>query len=201
MKKLVAPMLAAGLLMAASPAFAYNVSPGDTLSQIAVNEHITLIDLIKLNPQIKDPNMIFPGDVIKTTETPDVANPTTTVNTTYSARDLDVMSRIIEAEAGGEPYKGKVAVAEVIMNRVASPKFPDSVEAVVYAPHQFSPVANGMINKPASDDSIRAAKEVLSTYHGDSNGAIYFFNPGATSDHWIRTRQVVERIGNHIFSK
>jgi N-acetylmuramoyl-L-alanine amidase len=200
MKKLVTPVVAAVMLFTASPAFAYTVKPGDTLSQIAVKEHITLIDLIKLNQQIKDPNMIFPGDVIKTTITPDVANPPTEVHVTYSAHDLDVMSRIIEAEAGGEPYQGKIAVGQVIMNRVAA-HYGSSIEAVVYAPHQFSPVANGTINNPASDESIRAAKEVLSTYKGDPNGILYFYNPSKTSDQWIRTRTVVETIGNHIFSK
>jgi N-acetylmuramoyl-L-alanine amidase len=199
MKKLVAPVAAALMLLTASPAFAYTVKPGDTLSQIAVDEHITLNDLVRLNPQIKDPNRIYVNDVIKTT--PDVASPpTSTVNTTYSARDLDVMSRIIEAEAGGEPYEGKIAVGKVIMNRVAA-HYGSSIEAVVYAPHQFSPVANGMINEPASDDSIRAAKELLSTYKGDPNGALFFYNPAKTSDQWIRTRTVIETIGNHIFSK
>jgi N-acetylmuramoyl-L-alanine amidase len=200
MKKLVTPVAAALMLLTASPAFAYTVKPGDSLSQIAVNEHVTLNDLIKLNPQVKNPNLIFPGDVIKTTVTPDVANPTSTVNTTYSANDLGVMSRIIEAEAGGEPYQGKIAVGKVIMNRVAA-HFANSIEAVVYAPHQFTPVATGTINEPASDESIRAAKEVLSTYHGDPNGALYFYNAAKTNDQWIRSRQVVEVIGNHIFSK
>lgn len=199
MKKLVAPVAAALMLLTASPAFAYTVKPGDTLSQIAVEEHITLNDLVRLNPQIKDPNRIYVNDVIKTT--PDVASPpTSTVNTTYSARDLDVLSRIIEAEAGGEPYEGKIAVGKVIMNRVAA-HYGSSIEAVVYAPHQFSPVANGTINEPASDDSIRAAKELLSTYKGDPNGALFFYNPSKTSDQWIRTRTVIETIGNHIFSK
>jgi N-acetylmuramoyl-L-alanine amidase len=201
MKKLVTPMVIASMLITASPAFAYTVKPGDSLSQIAVNEHITLIDLIKTNPQIKNPNLIFPGDVIETKQTPDVASPPTVVNTTYSAYDLDVLSRIVEAEAGGEPYEGKIAVAEVIMNRVASPEYPSSIEAVVYQPRQFSPVSNGMINKPASDDSIRAATEVLSTYKGNPNGALYFYNPSKTSDKWVRSRAVVEVIGNHIFSK
>jgi N-acetylmuramoyl-L-alanine amidase len=199
MKKLVTPVAAALMLLTASPAFAYTVKPGDTLSQIAVDEHITLNDLVRLNPQIKDPNRIYVNDVIKTT--PDVASPpTSTVNTTYSARDLDVLSRIIEAEAGGEPYEGKIAVGKVIMNRVAA-HYGSSIEAVVYAPHQFSPVANGTINEPASDDSIRAAKELLSTYKGDPNGALFFYNPAKTSDQWIRTRTVIETIGNHIFSK
>jgi N-acetylmuramoyl-L-alanine amidase len=200
MKKLVTPMVIASMLITASPAFAYTVKSGDTLSQIASNENITLIDLIKLNPQIKNPNLIFPGDVIETTKTPDVASPTSVVKTTYSAHDLDVMSRIVEAEAGGEPYEGKVVVAEVIMNRVSA-GFASSIEAVVYQPHQFTPVATGTINEPASDESIRAAKEVLSTYKGNPNGALYFYNPSKTSDKWVRSRTVIEAIGNHIFSK
>jgi N-acetylmuramoyl-L-alanine amidase len=204
MKKLVTPIIAAALLSTASPVFAdYTVQSGDTLSQIAVNNHITLTDLERLNPQLKDPNWIYVNDVIKTNSTPDVASPPTQVKTQpkYSAHDLDLLSRLVEAEAGGEPYEGKIAVAETVMNRVASNIFPNTIQGVIYEPHQFSPVSNGMIYRPASNDSIRAAKEVLSTYTADPNGTLYYYAPSKTSNNWIRTRQVVKQIGNQVFSK
>jgi N-acetylmuramoyl-L-alanine amidase len=199
MKKLVTSVLASALtLTLTSPVFAdYTVQPGDSLSQIAVKENVTLTDLIRLNPQIKNPNLIFPNDVIKTTTETAAPAP---VATNYSATDLDLLSRIVEAEAGGEPYAGKVAVAEVVMNRVAA-GFGNSIHDVIYAPGQFQPVRNGMINKPASTDSINAARSVLATYQADPNGILYFYAPSKTSDSWIRTRQVVEVIGNQVFSK
>jgi N-acetylmuramoyl-L-alanine amidase len=203
MKKLVVPFVAAVALLTASPVYAdYTVQPGDTLSQIAIDNHITLTDLERLNPQIKDFNWIYPKDVIKTNTTQDVANPPTVVqpSNTYSASDLDLLSRLVQAEAGGEPYEGKVAVAEVVMNRVAA-GFSSSIHGVIYAPGQFSPVANGMINRPASADSIRAAEETLATYKGNPNGILYFYAPSKTSDRWIRTRSFVEKIGNQVFLK
>lgn len=197
MKKLVTPMVIAGMLITASPAFAdYTVQSGDSLSQIAVKENITLTDLIRLNPQIPNPNLIFPNDVIKTTEAT-----TPAPQATYSTSGLDVLSRIVEAEAGGEPFAGKVAVAEVIMNRVASSGFPNTIQAVVYEPGQFEPVMNGTINNPASADSISAAKQVLTSYRPDPNGILFFYAPSKTSNSWIRTRQVVEVIGHQVFSK
>lgn len=200
MKKLVAPLAAAIMLFTASPsALAYSVKPGDTLSQIAKDKNVSLYDLIKLNPRVEDPNLIYPGDVIKTTS--DIANPPEVSRPTYDANDLDVLSRIIEAEAGGEPYQGKIAVGQVILNRVVSTEFPNSIKSVVYQSGQFSPVMNGSINNKASDDSIRAAKEVLSAYVPDPKGILYFYDPKYTSDSWIRTRDVVEVIGNQIFSK
>lgn len=200
-KKLIVPFVAATMLMTANPVFAdYTVQQGDTLSQIAIDNHITLTDLERLNPQIKNPDWIYPKDVIKTTPTTqDVANPPAVVKS-YADADLDLLSRLVEAEAGGEPYEGKVAVAEVVMNRVAA-HWGSSIRAVIYQPGQFSPVANGMINHPASADSIRAAKEVLSTYTGNPNGALYYYAPSKTSNSWIRTRQVLFVIGNQVFSK
>jgi N-acetylmuramoyl-L-alanine amidase len=199
MKKLVTSLAIASSLLMTSPAFAdYTVQSGDTLSQIAENEHITLSDLIRLNPQISNPNLIYVNDVIKTQ---DVANPPTEVRATYSATDLDLLSRLVESEAGGEPYAGKIAVAETVMNRTVSGYFPKTIEGVIYEPGQFQPVANGWINKPASDDSIRAAKQVLATYAPDPNGSLYFYAPSKSSDSWIRTRQVVEVIGKQVFCK
>lgn len=188
-KKLSVLLLGSSLLVMASPAFAdYTVNSGDTLSQIAVKENITLSDLERLNPQINNPNLIFVGDVIKTTQS-------------YSSTDLDLLSRLVEAEAGGEPYEGKVAVAETVMNRVAKGSWGNTITSVIYAHGQFSPVANGMINKPATADSIKAAQQVISTYVGDGNSFLYYYAPSKTANAWIRTRPIVLTIANQVFCK
>lgn len=118
--------------------------------------------------------------------------------------EKDLFARLVEAEAKGEPYEGKVAVAEVVLNRVQSPEFPDTVTGVVTEvvgnSYAFSPVQNGEINKPASDEAKQAVNEAL-TSDDHLNEAVYFYNPEIATDSWIRTREVVTTIGDHTFAK
>lgn len=121
-----------------------------------------------------------------------------------SENEKDLFNRLVEAEAKGESYKGKVAVATVVLNRVESEKFPDTVtgviKQVVGKAYAFSPVQNGQINKPASDEAKRAVDEAL-TRKDRLNDSVYFYNPDIATDQWIRTRTVVATIGNHVFAK
>jgi N-acetylmuramoyl-L-alanine amidase len=118
-------------------------------------------------------------------------------------QEKELMARLVTAEAKGEPYEGKVAVAEVIINRVEHEEFPDTVKEVVYeqvsGTYAFSPVQNGEINKPADEESMEAVEEALVDKENDSE-AIYFYNPEIATDTWILTRQVTETIGNHRFA-
>ncbi|NMD71714.1 spore cortex-lytic protein [Bacillus sp. DNRA2] len=118
--------------------------------------------------------------------------------------EKDLFARLVEAEAKGEPYEGKVAVAEVVLNRVQSPEFPDTVTGVVTEvvgkSYAFSPVQNGEINKPASDEAKQAVCEAL-TSDDHLNEAVYFYNPEIATDDWIRSREVVTTIGDHTFAK
>jgi len=121
----------------------------------------------------------------------------------YSSTDLYWLSRIIHAEAETEPYSGKVAVGNVIMNRVKSESFPNTVKGVIFEYYkgipQFSPVADGTIYNTPNGDSIKAAKAALSgtSYVGD---ATYFFNPSKSEGTWIvKNKTYVKRIGNHVF--
>lgn len=117
--------------------------------------------------------------------------------------DLYWLSRIIHAEAEAEPYKGKVAVGNVIMNRVNSSSFPNTIKGVIFEYYQgipqFSPVADGTIYNNPNADSIAAAKEALNGVRpvGDST---YFFNPQKSAGKWIvQNKTYVTRIGNHVF--
>ncbi len=117
--------------------------------------------------------------------------------------DIYWLARIIHAEAGGEPYIGKVAVGNVIMNRVNSSSFPNSVYGVIFEYYkgipQFSPVKDGTIYNTPSSESYRAAQEA---YAGSKpvGGALYFFNPAKSSGSWIvKNRTYVTTIGNHVF--
>ncbi|MCM3764790.1 cell wall hydrolase [Neobacillus niacini] len=121
-----------------------------------------------------------------------------------SEQEKNLFARLVEAEAKGESYEGKVAVATVVLNRVESPEFPDTITEVIKEKtgkaYAFSPVQNGEINKPASEDSKQAVEEALKR-ENTLNNSIYFYNPEIATDTWIRTRQAVETIGNHVFAK
>lgn len=119
-------------------------------------------------------------------------------NVTSAERDL--LARIIFSEARGESYTGKVAVGHVVLNRVSSDQFPDSIEKVIYQRAQFQPVSNGAINQKPGRDSIRAAEEVLQNW-GDNRGSLYFYNPDIATSAWIFTRENVKVIGNHVFAR
>lgn len=114
--------------------------------------------------------------------------------------DTNLLARCVNAEARGEPYVGQVAVAAVILNRIADPAFPKTIADIVYQPKAFSSVADGQINLPPSASAIRAAQEAVSG-SDPSRGAVFFFNPAKTKNKYIWSRPQITRIGSHIFTK
>lgn len=115
-----------------------------------------------------------------------------------SNSDLELLARIISAEARGEPYIGQVAVGAVVLNRVESSSFPDSISGVVYQPGAFTAITDGQINEAVTDSARRAAREALNG-SDPTGGALYYYNPDKTSNQWIRSRPVITRIGAHLF--
>ncbi|AGB40440.1 Cell Wall Hydrolase [Halobacteroides halobius DSM 5150] len=114
---------------------------------------------------------------------------------------MRLMTRTVSAEAKGESLVGQVAVAAVILNRVDSSKFPDSISGVIYQPWAFTAVARGHIwNNTPDERTIRAT---LAAKRGwdPTYGSIYYYNPAKVETNWIYTRNVVRRIGKHIFAK
>ncbi|MCR1897637.1 cell wall hydrolase [Irregularibacter muris] len=127
----------------------------------------------------------------------------TTSNTKVDSNDIYWLARIIQAEAGAEPYKGKVAVGNVIINRVNSKDFPNTVYNVIFEYYknipQFSPVADGTIYNNPSQESIQAAKEAIGGARPVGNST-YFFNPSKAAGSWIvNNKAYVTRIGGHVF--
>lgn len=114
-----------------------------------------------------------------------------------SSSDRDLLARLVRAEAGGESYEGMVAVASVVLNRVFSSKFPDTIQGVIYARNQFSPVANGSINKPASDVHYKAVDDALR--RDNTNGATFFYAPAVVDSAYMESLQTVAVIGGHHF--
>ena len=113
--------------------------------------------------------------------------------------DHRLLARLVYAEARGETYKGQVAVAAVVLNRVASASFPNTISGVIYQSGAFSCVSNGSINKTPDSTAIRAALDALNGWD-PTGGCLYYYNPKATGDKWIRTRTVKTVIGNHYFA-
>lgn len=116
--------------------------------------------------------------------------------------DVDLLARLITAEADAEPYDGKVAVGAVVLNRLASPSFPKTIRDIIYqyedGTYQFEPVMNGWINKPASAESIRAARDALNGWD-PTNGALYFFATYVKNS-WLWARPLSKIIGNVAFT-
>lgn len=110
-----------------------------------------------------------------------------------------LLAQLIHAEAEAEPYVGKVAVGAVIMNRVVSPLFPNTLAGVMYQPHAFETVSNGRVYNNPNAESLRAARDSISGWD-PTGGALYFFNPSKTSNRWIWARTIVLRIGKHVFA-
>ncbi len=114
--------------------------------------------------------------------------------------DINLLARCVYGEARGESYKGQVAVAAVILNRVESSSFPNSIAGVIYQPGAFSVVNDGQINLSPDATAIKAAKDAMNGYD-PTNGCIYYYNPDKTSNQWIRSRPIITRIGRHVFCK
>jgi N-acetylmuramoyl-L-alanine amidase len=113
--------------------------------------------------------------------------------------DVWLLSRMVAAEATGEPFNGQVAVAAVIINRVNNPRFPGTLSEVLFEPWAFEPVMNGRFwSVPVEDEHLRAAEMALNGYD-PSYGSLYFWNPGTSSSPWIWTRRIVVSIGEHVF--
>lgn len=115
------------------------------------------------------------------------------------SNDLYLLAKCIHAEARGESYVGKVAVGAVILNRVASPDFPDTIYGVIYQPWAFTAVHDGQINLEPEAASYQAATDALNGWD-PTYGCLYYYNPATASSSWIFSRQTVVTIGKHIFA-
>lgn len=117
-----------------------------------------------------------------------------------SNSDLNLLAHLVYAEARGESYTGQVAVASVVLNRVKSSSFPNTVAGVIYERGAFSVVTDGQINLTPNQTAISAARDALNGWD-PTYGAIYYFNPNTATNGWIWSRPVTVVIGNHRFCK
>ncbi len=118
----------------------------------------------------------------------------------YSSSDVYLLAKVIAAEARGEGYTGQVAVGAVVLNRVDSSSFPDTVAGVVYQAGAFSAVRDSNWSVSPDATSRKAAQDAINGWD-PSGGALYYYNPAKTSNRWIRTRPVITTIGRHVFCR
>ena len=117
----------------------------------------------------------------------------------YSNSDVQLLARLIYAEARGEPYKGQVAVGAVVLNRVKSSSFPNTISAVIYQPYAFTCVNDGQINLSPNSTAVNAAKDAMNGWD-PTYGCIYYYNPKIATSSWIFSRPTVVTIGRHVFA-
>lgn len=210
-------------------ALTYVVKPGDSLWLIARQFGLTVQDIMEANNLVTDD--IFVGDVLmipiegeeenggdepeESTDPPiDLPDEAIVLPSSqggfvvpegldpqFDLGDLSLLARITHAEAKGEPFDGKVAVAAVILNRLKSPLFPNSIYEIIYQPRQFEPVQNGTINQLPDNSAYEAA---LNAINGSdpSEGALFFWNPyKVPKTSWVWTRPIIKQIGNHVFAR
>lgn len=184
----------------------HTVKGGDTLYLIAKQYGISLTALQKANN--KWDSYIYPGQQLLIPkgrlidESTATSNPSKAV-ISYTQAEVDLLARLITAEAIGETYEAKVGVGAVVVNRVKSAEWPSTINAVINhvagGYHQFTPVKNGMINNKPSDDSIKAAWAAL--YGADpSKGALFYFDDSSTNQ-WMWSKTITARIDSMVFVK
>lgn len=116
----------------------------------------------------------------------------------YSSSDVYLLAKLVYGEARGEPYTGQVAVAAVVLNRVKSSKFPNTISGVIYQPYAFTAVDDGQINLTPNETAKSAARDAMNGWD-PTNGCLYYYNPATATSSWIWSRTIVTTIGRHNF--
>jgi len=119
--------------------------------------------------------------------------------TLYRESELSILARLVSGEARGEPYIGQVAVAAVVLNRVRSDDFPDTVSAVIFQPGAFDAVWDGQFDMTPTDSALRAARDAMNGWD-PTGGCTYYYNPATATNPWIWSRDVQLTIGRHAFA-
>jgi len=175
---------------ASTGGFSYTVAPGDSLWKIGQRFGVTVQQLQQANGITG--TLIYAGQSLWIPSGVYYRIDPTPAN-------VDLLARLIRGEAESEPYVGQVAVGAVVLNRVASPLFPNTLAGVIYQPYQFEVVDNGRINLPPTQESINAAWDAIRGWD-PTNGALFFFDPAKTTNAFLWSLPVHVVIGGHRFA-
>lgn len=175
----------------------YTVISGDTLTKIAKKFATTVTRLQTANNLTNDTiysgqTLFIPVDSQNITSRADYL--------TINQEQIDLMARVVYGESRGEPFEGQVAVAAVILNRVFSNEFPQTIEEVIYQDLAFTAVADGQYNLTPNAQAYQAVRQALSGYD-PTYGATYYWNPATATSRWVWSREVTLKIGQHVFAR
>ena|SRR5690554_105200 len=179
----------------------YTIRPNDSLYLVARRYGTTVAKIKSLNNL--QTNTIYPGQQLSIPASS--GGGTAPGGRTLSASDIDLLARLVRAEAEGESYEGQVAVAAAVLNRLHDPRYPNTIPGIIYQVvdgkyYQFCPVSDGRINLPATTSSKKAVQDALQGWD-PSGGAVGFYNPVTATSSWVRRRPITSTIGNHVFFK
>lgn len=175
----------------------YKVQPGDSLYIISQRYGVSIAQIQSLNG-LKG-TALLAGQSIKIPAGSTEETGTLPSRGGFSWRDIDLIARVVNGEARGEPYEGQVAVAAVILNRLKNSNFPKTIAGVIYQPGAFTAVSDGQISATLTSSSIQAAESAINGWD-PTNGALYYWNPAKATNQWVWSRQITLRIGNHVFA-
>lgn len=176
----------------------YTVQPGDSIFLIGQRFNVNQQDIINYNGLTS--TLIYPGQVL-VVPVPETASRSLVSGRerySLSAQDKRYLAQAVYGEARGESFEGQVAVAAVILNRLNSPDFPNSVNGVVFQPWAFTAVNDGQFYLEPDAIAWQAVEEALQG-RDPSGGALYYWNPAKATSSWIWSRSIIRRIGNHVF--
>ena len=122
-----------------------------------------------------------------------------TSSSTYNNNDLYLLAKLVHSEARGESYTGQVAVGAVVLNRIKSSKFPNTIAGVIYQPRAFTAINDGQFNLEPNQTAYQAARDAMNGWD-PTYGAVYYYNPKTATSAWIRGTKTVTTIGRHVFS-
>lgn len=197
-------------------ASAKNIVKGDTVQNIKIVQQ-RLLNLGYYNYKVdgifgsrtrsavkrfqKDKGLIADGIVgAKTEKALGVTLNKNSSSSQLSSSELNLLARCVYSEARGEPYAGQVAVAAVVLNRVRSSSFPNTISGVIYQKGAFTAVSDGQINLKPNDTAYKAARDALNGWD-PTNGCLYYYNPATATSKWIWSLKVEIKIGRHSFAR
>ena len=173
----------------------HKVKAGDTLFLLS-KKYGVAITSIKMENGLRS-NTLMIGQQLRI---PSGNTSRSSINSNFSQDDVNWLAKTVYSEARGEPYEGQVAVAAVVLNRLQSGNFPNTIRGIVFEPLAFSAVADGQIYMTPNPLAVQAAKDALAGWD-PSGGALYYWNPAKATSKWIWSRPIIKRIGNHVFAR
>ena len=179
----------------------HRVSRGQNLWVIAQRYDVSVRNLTEWN-QMDNPNMLYEGQTLiipKRQAQDSAAHTLDAADCSFSNQDMELLARLIYAEARGENFQGQVAVGAVVLNRLRDPQFPKSVHGVIYQPGAFTAIQDRQFWLQPDDTAWTAAEAAVSGMD-PTGGALFYYNPSIARDRWIKTRPVLKVIGNHTFA-